>query len=324
MKRRSFRRGCIDGTIGTIRLNSGTVMNLVALSDFNVVATHGGFSKAGRATGQAKATLSRRVRELEESLGVRLIERGCRTLRLTDEGALLHARTDSPFAEIVEALQDVKSGLGRPSGRLRVSVPLMFAHVTLGPLAAAFVAAFPDVMLEVTTDDKFVDLIADDVDVVIRVNPPPDSALVGRCFLRNRMVLVAPVGLVVRPHGEESQERVTFPAVMRTGSTEDGVWVVTDPQDGQERTYFPKVVLRLSSPLSVRDAIRAGAGAGLVPQTIVADDLAAGRLVNWGVSIEPPVEAWALHTSRRLVSPKVATFVNFVYAYFPDSARRER
>jgi DNA-binding transcriptional LysR family regulator len=299
-------------------------MDLSALSDFNLVAAHGGFGKASRASGQAKATLSRRVRGLEESLGVRLIERGSRTLRLTDEGAVLHARTESRFGEIVEALRDVKSGCGRPSGRLRVSAPLMFAHVTLGPLAAAFAAAFPDVTLEVTTEDRFVDLIADDVDVVIRANPKPDSALVGRCFLRNRMVLIAPVGMVPPPRKSGGQGRVAIPAVMRTGGTENDVWTVTDPRDGNERVFLPKAVLKLSSPLSIRDAVRAGAGAGLVPQTIVADDLAAGRLVNWGVSIEPPVEAWALHASRRLVSPKVSAFVNFVYDYFPDSARRGR
>jgi DNA-binding transcriptional LysR family regulator len=81
-------------------------------------------------------------------------------------------------------------------------------------------------------------------------------------------------------------------------------------------------VLRLSSPLSIRDAIRAGAGVGFVPQTIAADDLAAGRLVAWGLSTEPPVEAWALHASRRLVSPKVTAFVDFVCEYFRGGAGR--
>ena len=299
-------------------------MDLSALSDFNLVVAHGGFGKASRASGQAKATLSRRVRGLEESLGVRLIERGSRTLRLTDEGAVLHARTESRFGEILEALEDAKSGLGRPSGRLRVSVPLLFAHVTLGPLAAAFAAAFPDVTLEVSTEDKFVDLIADGVDVVIRANPRPDSELVGRCFLRNRMVLVAPVGMMPPPRDADGQARVAIPAVMRTDGAENEVWTVTDPQNGHERMFFPRAVLKLSSPLSIRDAVRAGAGAGLVPQSIVADELAAGRLVNWGVSTQPPVEAWALHASRRLVSPKIAAFVNFVYDYFPDGARSER
>ena len=298
-------------------------MNLAALSNFNLVATHGGFGKASRATGQAKATLSRRVRELEEDLGVRLIERGTRTLRLTDEGALLHARTQSQIGELAEALQDVKSGLEHPSGRLRVSAPILFAHVTLGPLAAAFAAAFPDVILEVTAEDKFVDLVSDDVDVVIRANPKPDTELVGRCFLRNRMVLVAPTGMLPPPRDNHAHARIVIPAVTRTGSSEHEIWTVTDPVDGHERVFLPKAVLKLSSPLSIRDAIRAGAGVGFVPQTIAADEIAAGRLVSWGFSIEPPIEAWALHASRRLVSPKVSAFVNFVCEYFQVSAGRE-
>ncbi|WP_297912615.1 LysR family transcriptional regulator [Thiomonas sp.] len=298
-------------------------MDLAALSDFHLVATHGGFGKASRASGQAKATLSRRVRELEQSLGVRLIERGTRTLRLTDEGVTLHARTQSPMGEIAEALQDLKSGLGHPSGRLRVSAPLLFAHVTLGPLAAAFAAAFPDVVLEVTAEDKFVDLVADDVDVVIRANPRPDTEWVGRCFLRNPLVLVAPAGRLAPARDSKAQLREVIPAVTRTGSTDDEVWTVTDPVDGQQRAYFPRAVLRLSSPLSVRDAIRAGAGVGFVPQTIAAEDLRAGRLVSWGLSTEPPVEAWALHASRRLVSPKVSAFVDFVCEYFRVGADRQ-
>src|ERR1700761_903827 len=122
-------------------------MDLHALSDFHLVAPHGGFGRASRASGQPKATLSRRVRDLEQSLGVRLIERGTRTLRLTDEGAVLHGRTGARLGEIVEALQDVKAGLGRPGGRLRLSVPMLFAQTSLGALAAAFHVRFPEVLL---------------------------------------------------------------------------------------------------------------------------------------------------------------------------------
>ena len=82
-------------------------MDLTAVTDFNLVARHGGFGAASRATAIAKATLSRHVRELEDSLGVRLIERGVRPLRLTEEGAALHARTEEPLCVITDALQDV-------------------------------------------------------------------------------------------------------------------------------------------------------------------------------------------------------------------------
>ena len=295
-------------------------MDLLTLTDFHLVASHGGFGRASRASGQSKATLSRHVRELEDSLGVRLIERGARTLRLTDEGAVLHARTGARIAEITEALQDVKAGLGRPSGRLRVSVPLLFAQTSLGGLAAAFLAAFPGVLLEVATDDRFVDLIADEIDVVVRVNPRPDSDLVGRCFLRNRQVLVAPPGLA-RPAA--NYQHTTFPAVMRTGALHDESWRVIDEESGEERLFHPKPVLRLASPLSMRDAALAGAGAALIPRTIAVEALASGHLVSWGLSTQPATEIWVLHGSHRLVSPKVSAFVNFVCDYFGDEGQHD-
>lgn len=286
-------------------------MDLTAVKDFNLVARHGGFGAASRATAISKATLSRRIRELENSLGVRLIERGARPLRLTEAGAALHARTEGPVGAIAEALNDIETGLNRPSGRLRISAPLLFANLSLGPLAAAFLRTYPDVMLEVSTDDGFVDLRDSDIDIVIRANPRPDDGLVGRCFLRNPLVLVAPPGLP-RPGGDDA----AFPAVMRTGITDDDAWSIVDARDGATRRYRPQAVLRLSSPLSIRDAIVAGAGAAMVPHAIVADDLAAGRLVQWGASTRPPVEVWVLHASRRLATRKVSAFVDFVCDYF--------
>lgn len=288
-------------------------MDLAAVTDFNLVARHGGFGAASRATATSKATLSRRVRELEDSLGVRLIERGVRPLRLTDEGTALYARTEQPFGTISDALDDIRAGLARPSGRLRVSAPLLFANRSLGPLAAAFLAAYPGVLLEVSTDDSFVDLRDGEVDIVIRANPRPDDDLVGRCFLRNPIVLVAPPGLA-RP----AEDHQPFPAVMRTGMVDGDSWTVIEARGGQTHCYQPHAVLRLSSPLSMRDAILAGAGAAMLPLAIVADDIAAGRLVQWGASSQPPIEVWVLHASRRLASTKVRAFVSFICDYFAD------
>lgn len=286
-------------------------MDLSAVTDFNLVARHGGFGAASRATGSAKATLSRRVRELEDSLGVRLIERAVRPLRLTEEGRALHARTMAPLEAIGDALQDLQGGLQRPAGHLRISAPLLFASVSLGPLAAAFLAAYPEVLLDVRTDDGFVDLRDGTVDIVIRANPRPDNELVGRCFLRNALVLVAPPGLA-RPR-DDSQ---SFPAVMRAGVPDPDTWRIVDDHDGATRLYRPRAVMRLSSPLSVRDAVLAGAGAAMVPLAIVAEDVQAGRLVQWGADSAPPVEVWVLHASRRLVNTKVSAFVAFICAYF--------
>src|SRR5690606_9479110 len=109
-----------------------SAMDLQDLTDFNLVAAHGGFGRASRVSGRPKATLSRRVAELERSLGVRLIERGSHNLRLTEEGRALHERTAGPLSEISEAGEAVALGASVPRGRLRVSAPVVIAHVALG------------------------------------------------------------------------------------------------------------------------------------------------------------------------------------------------
>src|SRR6202046_4725038 len=113
-------------------------MNLEALADFNLVALHGGFGRASRESGRSKATLSRRVTELEQSLGVRLIERGSQTLRLTEEGRSLHERTSDLLSEIAEAGETVASRAPTPRGRLRISAPVVLAHVALTRVAVRF------------------------------------------------------------------------------------------------------------------------------------------------------------------------------------------
>ncbi|NWA25557.1 LysR family transcriptional regulator [Pseudomonas gingeri] len=289
-------------------------MNLSALAHFNLVATHGGFGRASRASGYPKATLSRQVRALEEYLETRLIERGGRELRLTPEGAILHARTVDPFGEIMQAAKELKAGIGQPRGVLRVSAPLLFAHVSVGRLSAAFHAAYPDVLLDVTAEDRVVDLIGDGYDVVVRFNPRPDETLVGRKFLSDQLVLVAPPHLCRPPPANTPSK---LPAVVRVGRTDVAPWTIVDAE-GCVRTYLPQPVLCLSTPLLVRDAVLAGAGAALVPRSAVAEELASGRLIEWGAAQAPAIEGWVLHASRRLVSPKVSAFVAFLCTHFAN------
>src|SRR6186713_2299962 len=129
-------------------------VDLQALSDFDLVADHGGFGRAARVSGRSKATLSRRVAELEQSLGVRLIERGALILRLTDEGRALHERTRGLLSEIAEAGEAVVLGASTPKGRLRVSAPVVFAHVALPRIGARFALAYPEVQLEIVAEDR--------------------------------------------------------------------------------------------------------------------------------------------------------------------------
>ncbi|WP_426440765.1 LysR family transcriptional regulator [Bradyrhizobium genosp. P] len=291
-------------------------MDLQALADFNLVAVHGGFGRASRASGRAKATLSRRVAELEQSLGIRLIERGSQNLRLTDEGRALHERTGGPLSEIAEAGEAVVLGVSTPRGRLRVSAPLVLAHVALGRIGARFALAYPDVQLEIVAEDRVADPVEDGYDLVIRINPSPDEHLVGRRFLNDELLVVAHPSLR-RPKPAHDTDDFSVSAVLMTTTPADVVWRFRRKGE-DEIVLTPKPILRLSSLLMIRDAALAGAGAALLPKLLVDDDIAAGRLACWGTKCGPPIEIWALQSSRRLVGAKVRAFLDIVEKAFPE------
>lgn len=290
-------------------------MDLLALADFNLVARHGGFGRAARASGRPKATLSRRVSELESSLDLRLFERGTRTLKLTQEGRALYERTAALLAELDETATAIASGGDKPRGRLRVSAPLLFSQTAMGKLAAAFALKYPEVRLEVTTDDRTVDMIEEAYDLVIRVNPDPDESLVGRILMRDRLVVVASPSL-----GRQAGDR-TVPAVVRGSSDQTADWDVIAPGGNYRITAEP--VLRLSSLIMVRDAVRAGIGAARLPVSLVSRDLAAGRLVHWGDAGGPDIVLWTLYPSRRLLSARVSAFLDFLKQAFPSGTPEE-
>jgi DNA-binding transcriptional LysR family regulator len=292
-------------------------MDLEALSDFNLVATHGGFGRASRFSGRPKATLSRRVAELEQSLGVRLIERGSQSLRLTDEGRALHERTAGPLSEIAEAGEAVVLGASAPRGRLRVSAPMVIAHVAFGRIAARFALAYPDVQLEIVAEDRKVDPVEDGYDLVIRVDPSPDERLVGRRFLNDERLIVAHPDLAVPARYSDETGDPTVRAVLLSTASPDITWRLRADRESHV-VLRPQPVLRLSSLLMVRDAVLAGAGAAVLPKLLVADDIAAGRLAYWGIHDGPPVEIWALQSSRRLVGAKVRAFLDVVENAFPE------
>ena len=297
-------------------------MDLLAIADFNLVAAHGGIGRASRASGRPKATLSRRVAELEESLSVRLFERGGRALRLTEEGRALHERTTALLAEVAQTAEDIGAGTRRPRGRLRVSAPSLFSQLAMGRIAAGFAAAHPDVRLEVIAEDRAVDLAEESYDIAIRVNPRPDGVLVGKRILRDDLLMVASPALRRRP----ASPRGAVPsvrAVLHAGRprNEEGEWRIVGRRG--PTAFHPEPVLHLGTLSMVRDAVVAGAGAALLPHSLVANDLEAGRLVTWGKAEASCTEIWVLYSSRRLLSSKVSAFVAYLGQVFPTGSPQE-
>jgi DNA-binding transcriptional LysR family regulator len=289
-------------------------MDLEALSDFVLVAANGGITQASRASGRPKATLSRKVMELEASLGVRLFERGARSIHLTAEGETLFSRTSGPLGEIAEVTELLRDGRSRPSGRLRISLPTVFGQILLGKLAADFTKAYPEVKLDAIMEDREVELVAEGYDVVIRLNPTPNSTLVGRCFARDQLLIVAAPSLVA-PADKANDTEYLLPVVRRNGATDRNAWRMPGPDGAVVQT---RTVLELPTFPTVRDAVLTGIGAAKLPQVLVTEDLATGRLISWGPATERPAELWVLHSSSRLPGAKVKAFARFLEKAFPD------
>jgi DNA-binding transcriptional LysR family regulator len=292
-------------------------MDLLALADFTLVARHGGFGRAARETGRPKATLSRRVADLESGLNLRLFERGSHALKLTEEGRALFEKTSALLTELDETTAAIASGADEPRGRLRVSAPLLFSQAAMGKLAARFAMKHRQVRLEVTTEDRAVDMVEEGYDLVIRVNPAPDESLVGRIFLRDQLVVVA------SPRLPAAAGDAPIPVVVRgsAGTDQAAVWELTGPEGRKRVTVQP--VLRLSSLFMVRDAVRADVGAARLPLSLVTHDLAAGTLVRWGDVPGPEIALWALYPSRRLLSARVSAFLDVLKEAFPEGTPDE-
>ncbi|MEO8779944.1 MAG: LysR family transcriptional regulator [Rhodanobacter sp.] len=289
-------------------------MDLLALADFNDVAHHGGIGRAARITGRPKATLSRRVRQLEDMLGVRLFERGGHTLRLTEEGRELQQRTQSLLEHIDEVGEMLRRGVSTPRGRLRVSAPVLFGQRGLGRIAADYVLAYPQVQLEVVTEDRFVDPLEDDFDLIIRANPDPSTELAGRCFLRD-MLVVAAAPSVPRPM---KQREIAVPAVSLPRTPADALWKLSRAR--RTLTVATRTVLRLSSMAMIHDAVLAGVGAAAMPRSLVQADIDAGRLLDWGTLVDRHIEVWALYPSHRHVSARVTAFVKLLVEHFENAS----
>ncbi len=170
------------------------------MQSFTAVVDAGSFVAAADALESSKAAVSRHVAELEERLGVRLLQRTTRRLSLTDEGQAFYARCKDILGAIEEAESEASSRAGEASGLLRVNAPVSFGILHLAPLWGAFAAAHPKVSLEVSLADRLVDLVEEGYDLAIRISRLDNSSLISRKLASTRLVACASP-IYLREHG---------------------------------------------------------------------------------------------------------------------------
>lgn len=294
-------------------------MDLNALQDFVAVVTHGGFAAAARAQGIPKSSLSRRVRELEEKLGVRLLDRTSRAFHVTVEGGELFERAAPTLSGLEEVEQALLSKSGDPTGRLRIAGPTLFGDFFLGRLAARYHAAYPRVELEIVVGDRVVDLLAEGFDAAIRVNAPDTSELVRRRFACCCMQLVAAPAVAQRAGKLSSRKPNELPTVFFDNFPVAPPWRFVQGKRAFDVT--PRSAMRLSTLSMVRDAVLEGAGFSMLPNTLVGDDIAEGALVHFGDLDGIDVDLSIVHPSRRLVSRRLRAFIDMVVETFPQGEK---
>jgi DNA-binding transcriptional LysR family regulator len=255
--------------------------DLNSLVVFAKVVEANSFSEAARRLKMPISTVSRKIAELEDQLGVRLLERSTRSLRLTELGTevLEHAIRS---AEISDAVQSIVSNrLSDVSGTLRLSAPPSISDTLLTPLITAFQASYPNVRIQTLVTDRFVDHIAEGVDLVFRLGALKDSSLVARRILTYRHQLVASPAYIDRCEPpQKPQDLLAHRLLSFSHWKPDSSWTFVHRNgiDRETLTFHPYIAMNDFAGLA--PALLAGGGIGELPPVVQPALLREGRLVE--------------------------------------------
>lgn len=284
---------------------------------FATIVEQGNLVRAAEYLDMPKATVSRRLTNLEELLGQRLLLRTTRRLTLTEFGQefLDHSRR---VAEEVATVQDfVRSQDAQPRGRLRISMPDDYARQRLSRAIATFIESYPEVQIDLDLSSRRVDLIGERFDLAIRMGGLDDDAtLVARKIDEQVFGLYAsPIYLALHPapqHPDDLLQHVAVRMLFANGAAIP--WKLTRGKETWEN--IPPGRLAMSSPNVIQQLLLDGAGIGALPELAAAEDLRLKRLVRilpeWSLPIVP---AWAVMPMRRYLPAKTRAFLEHIERY---------
>lgn len=275
------------------------------------VVETGSFSTAARDLRLGQPTVSKIVAALEDRLGVRLLVRSTRRLSPTEAGTAFYERAVRAIAEANEAdaaAQGVGAGL---EGRIRVCSPVTFARLHLVPKLGTFLNAHPKLRLELVMDDRMVDLLAENIDVAIRLGTLTDSSLRARKLTQvDRYVVASPAYLKQRGVPANPTDLLEHDGIIYGQNSGGQEWIFR--RGTSETSIQLRARLTLSAAEGVREAVLAGQGFAISSLWMFSPELASGAVVpilkEWSL---PPMELWVIYPSGKLTSTKARAFAKW-------------
>lgn len=281
---------------------------------FVAVVDQKGVTAAARTLGMPKSTVSKALSRLEEALGLRLIERNSRNLRITSEGETFY-RQAVLIMEQVRETDAAMAGLNAvPSGRLVAALPPALCQELVAPNLASFRARYPAVELDLIVTSHGVDLLRDQVDIAVVVGPQADSDLISRTLYSGPLIWVAsPDYIAVNPLGNDTDDLL---AHIQICEKRYGLARLPVRVDGEAvHMDLARGVTHVNDPISVRAAVLGGCGVTLLPEIYCRGQLRRGELARVAEHITLDLSASVLsvvYPGRRLISPKTRAFLDFL------------
>lgn len=289
---------------------------LIAMTAFVRVVETGSFSAAARQLGVGQPAVSKTIAQLEDYLQVRLLVRSTHGLAPTDAGLRFYERVRGVIREADEAEWDARGAGAGLAGRLRVSAATTFARLLIIPHLPRFLAIHPGLEIDVLLDDRTIDLVAEGVDLALRLGDLTDTTAVARRIARGRRSVIATpayfarAGIPLVPADLAAHEAVLYSQVSNS-------W--TFRKDGTEASVVVQGRVRLSAAEGIRAAVLAGMGVTVNSDWMFTAELASGAvrrvLTDWTL---PPVDLWAMFPTGRLASAKARAFADFVETILSD------
>lgn len=290
--------------------------DLVALRSFVAVVDTGNFNQAAEQLNASTAAISRRVSNLENALGVRLLNRTTRRVELTDAGQQFYQDMVNIFSSLDEAQERLQTGNQHIRGSLRVSAPLSLGITSFSPIMTGFMKQHPELNVHLQLADYRTDFVAEGIDVGIRVGRLEDSSLVAIPITTEPAVFCASPDYIAE-HGEpENPLALTKHNCLMYSLVDPKMgWVYQE--NGEEHTIAVNGTLTSNNGNALKDAAVAGIGITLSPKFIVEEALARGELVEVLKAYRPnSLGLYAIKLSRKHTPAKVTAFIEYLQAHY--------